>query len=118
VSSLRQTLATVDREVAALSRSGQGAMGQSTVALQKTLASVQTLATNLDRESTSTLTAMRGALSRADGSIENTRMLLDPQGPMVTQLQQAADDLAATVARLRNAAERVDRDPSVLVRGR
>jgi hypothetical protein len=28
------------------------------------------------------------------------------------------DDLAATSARLRNFAERVDRDPAVLVRGR
>jgi paraquat-inducible protein B len=37
---------------------------------------------------------------------------------MVSQLQQTVDDLAATAARLRNVAERVDRDPSVLVRGR
>jgi paraquat-inducible protein B len=118
MASVRQTLATVDREVVALSRSGQGAMGGSAAALQKTLSSVQTLTADLDRESTSTLTAMRGTLVRADSSIENTRVLLDPQGPMATQLQQAVDDLAATAARLRDVAERVDRDPSVLVRGR
>jgi paraquat-inducible protein B len=34
------------------------------------------------------------------------------------QAQRAVDDLAATAARLRNIAERIDRDPSVLVRGR
>jgi phospholipid/cholesterol/gamma-HCH transport system substrate-binding protein len=28
------------------------------------------------------------------------------------------DDIAATAARLRNFSERIDRDPSVLVRGR
>ena len=61
---------------------------------------------------------MRGTLNRADGSLDNSRLLLDPQGPMVSQLQQTVDDLAATAARLRNVAERVDRDPSVLVRGR
>jgi paraquat-inducible protein B len=33
-------------------------------------------------------------------------------------VQRTLDDLAATSARLRNLAERVDRDPSVLVRGR
>ncbi len=115
---LRQTLATVDREVAALSRTGRGAVGDSAVALQKTLTSVQALVATLDRESTTTLTAMRGTLTRADGSLDNTRSLLDPQGPMVSQLQQTVDDLAATAARLRNVAERVDRDPSVLVRGR
>jgi paraquat-inducible protein B len=118
MASIRQTLGTVDREVTALSRTGRGAVGDSAVALQKTLSSVQTLTADLDRESTSTLVAMRATLGRADGSIENTRVLLDPQGPMVTQLQQAADDLAATAARLRNVADRVDRDPSVLVRGR
>jgi paraquat-inducible protein B len=115
---LRRTLTTVDRQVVALSRSAQGALGGSAAALQKTLSSVQTLTADLDRESTITLTAMRGTLGRADSSIDHTRALLDPQGPMATQLQQAADDLAATAARLRNVAERVDRDPSVLVRGR
>jgi len=115
---VRQTLATVDREVAALSRTGKAAVGDSAVALQKTLSSVQALVATLDRESATTLTAMRETLGRADGSLDNTRLLLDPQGPMVSQLQQTVDDLAATAARLRNVAERVDRDPSVLVRGR
>ena len=115
---LRQTLATVDREVAALSRTGRAAVGDSASALQKTLSSAQALVATLDSESATTLAAVRGTLGRADASLDNTRLLLDPQGPMVLQLQQAVDDLAATAARLRNVAERVDRDPSVLVRGR
>jgi paraquat-inducible protein B len=115
---VRQTLATMDREVTALSRTGKAAVGDSSAALQKTLSSVQALVATLDRESATTLTAMRGTLGRADVSLDNTRLLLDPQGPMVSQLQQTVDDLAATAARLRNVAERVDRDPSVLVRGR
>jgi paraquat-inducible protein B len=115
---LRQTLATADREVAAFSRTGQGAVGDSAAALQKTLVSVQALVATLDRESTTTLTAMRGTLKRADGALDDSHQLLDPQGPMVSQLQQTVDDLATTAERLRNVAERVDRDPSVLVRGR
>jgi paraquat-inducible protein B len=115
---LRRTLATVDREVAALSRTGQSAVGNSAAALQTTLGTVQALVATLDRESATTLTAMRGTLGRADGALDHTRALVDPQGPMVSQLQQTVDDLAATAARLRNVAERVDRDPAVLVRGR
>jgi len=115
---LRQTLATVDREVAALSRTGRAAVGDSAAALQKTLSATQALVATLDSESATTLTAIRGTLGRADSSLDNTRLLFDPQGPMVSQLQQTVDDLAATAARLRNVAERVDRDPSVLVRGR
>ena len=115
---LRKTLATVDREVAALSRTGRGAVGDSAIALQKTLRSVQGLVSTLDRESATTLTAMRGTLNRADGALDDTHRLLDPQGQMVSQLQQTVDDLATTAARLRNVADRVDRDPSVLVRGR
>jgi len=118
MASIQHTLGTVDHEVKAFSRSGQGALGDSAAALQKTLATVQTLAADLDRESTGTLGAVRGTLGRADRALDHTDALIDPQGPMVTQLQQAVDDLAATAARLRNVAERVDRDPSVLLRGR
>jgi paraquat-inducible protein B len=45
-------------------------------------------------------------------------VLLDPRGQTVTQVQEAVDDLAATASRLRDLSERVDRDPSVLIRGR
>ncbi len=72
VAQLRQTLATADREVAAFSRTGRGAVGDSAVALQKTLTSVQALVATLDRESTTTLTAMRGTLKRADGSLDDS----------------------------------------------
>jgi len=44
--------------------------------------------------------------------------VLDPNGRTMTQVQRAIDDFAATAARLRNFVDRVDRDPSTLVRGR
>jgi len=93
-------------------------VGNGAAALQTPLSAVQSLVATLDRESSTTMTAMRGTLGRADGALDNTRALVDPQGSMVSQLQQTVDDLAGTAARLRNVAERVDRDPSVLVRGR
>jgi paraquat-inducible protein B len=118
MSTLRHTLNTVDREVAALSGTGREAIAGSAASLQKTLASVQTLAANLDREAASTLGAARGTFKRADTALDRANVLLDPHGRTAIQVQRALDDLAAAAARLRNLAERVDRDPSILVRGR
>jgi paraquat-inducible protein B len=115
---LKHTAATVDREVTALSRSGRYALGRSEAAVQKTLASIDTLAAHLDKETASTLAALRRTLESANATLDGTRTLVDPQGETVLQVQRAIDDLAATAARMRNFAERVDRNPSVLVRGR
>jgi len=115
---LQHTLNTIDREVASFSGTGREAIVTTAADLRKTLAAVQTLAVNLDRETASTLTTVRGTFKNANTSIDGTNVLLDPRGRTVIQIQRTVDDLAATVARLRNFAERVDRDPSVLVRGR
>jgi paraquat-inducible protein B len=105
--SLKRTLDTMHSEV-----------GHSSAALQETLASVRTLATTLDRDSASTLAALRQTLEKADATLDGAQALVDPRGRTAMQVQRAVDDLAVTSARLRNLAERVDRDPSVLVRGR
>lgn len=118
LTSVRHTVNTIDREVAALSRAGQDGIAGSAAALQKTLAAVQTLAQNLDRESASTLSKARGTLDRASTTLDGTSALVDQRGRTMIQLQRAVDDLAATTARLRDLSERVDRDPSVLIRGR
>ena len=107
LTSAERTLGTVDREVRASSAS-----------LQQTLAAARALATTLDREGASTLGAMRQTLEKADATLDGTQALVDPNGHTAMQVERAVDDLAATSARLRNLAERVDRDPSVLVRGR
>jgi paraquat-inducible protein B len=114
----RRTVNALEREVKGLSSTGQQAMAESSAALQKTLASVQTLTENLDRESASTLAQMRDTLQNANTAVEGANALLDPRGRTVMQVQDAVEDLAATAARLRALSERVDRDPSVLIRGR
>jgi len=90
----------------------------SSAALQDTLDSTRALATTLDRDSAHTLAAFRETLEKADTMLEAAHTLVDPRGHNAIQVQRTLDDLAATSARLRNLAERVDRDPSVLVRGR
>jgi paraquat-inducible protein B len=94
--SLERTLNTIDREV-----------GASSSGLQETLASVR-----------ATSDTLRGTLANADATITDARAFVDPSGHTAVQARRAIDDLAATAARLRNLAERLDRDPSILVRGR
>jgi paraquat-inducible protein B len=126
-----QTVKGVDAEVKGLSAAGRHAMADTAAALQKTLTSVERLADNLDRESASTLALTRGTLQNANTAIDDVRgtlrnantaidgvnVLLDPQGRTIMQMQDAVEDLAATAARVRDLTERVDRDPTVLIRG-
>ena len=110
----RRSMESVDREVRA-----------SSAALQETLASVRTLAGSTDREVSATAAALRETLARTDATLDAAHAtldaahaLVDPRGQDATEVRRAVEDLAATAARLRNFAERVDRDPSVLLRGR
>jgi paraquat-inducible protein B len=112
--SLQRTLETMQSEV-----------GASSAEFKKALASVRALAASVERDTTSTSAALRATLANADATLANadavladTHALVDPRGHTAMQAQRAVEDIAATAARLRNLAERVDRDPSVLVRGR
>ena len=107
LASLKRSFDTTEREVRA-----------SSGALQQTLGSVRTLAANTDREISTTAAALRETLDRADATLDAAHALVDPRGHNAVEVRRAIDDLAATSARLRNLVERVDRDPSVLVRGR
>jgi paraquat-inducible protein B len=118
VADVRQTVKTIEREVQGFSSTGQHAISESAASLQSTLASVQKLSENLDREAASTLAAVRGTLQNADTAVDDINVLLDPRGQTMTQVQDAVEDLAATAARLRDLSERVDRDPGILIRGR
>lgn len=114
VNDLRRTVNTIEREATGLSRQGRATLAN----VDSTLASAQTLIADLDREATRTLTAARGTFEGASTTVDEANALLDPRGRTMMQVQRTIDDLAAAAARLRSFAERVDRDPSVLVRGR
>lgn len=114
-------LAEMPRVLSALERTldtTRGEVRASSASLQETLAAARTLAATLDRDSASTLAALRDTLAKADATLDGAHALVDPRGHTAMQVQRAVDDLAATSARLRDLAERVDRDPAVLVRGR
>jgi paraquat-inducible protein B len=111
---LPSTLATLERTLKSVERE----VGASSAGFQETLSSIRSLAASAERDSASTSAALRGTLANADAVLEGAHAFVDPRGHTAIQAQRAVDDLAATAARLRNLAERLDRDPSVLVRGR
>lgn len=111
VEAWRHAAQSVDREVTQLSSAGREGIATSTQALAQALASVQSLATDLDREAASTM-------GRADNALDAANTVLEPNGRTMLEMQRAIEDFAATAARLRNFTERVDRDPSILIRGR
>jgi paraquat-inducible protein B len=111
---LPSTLAKVERTLKSVERE----VGASSAGFQETLGAVRSLAASVERDSATTSAALRGTLANADAVLEGAHAFVDPQGHTAVQAQRAVDDLAATAARLRNLAERLDRDPSVLVRGR
>ena len=118
IADVRRAVGAAEREVRAFSATGQHGMNESSAAFQKSLASIQMLAETLDREAAGTLAQARGTLANANTAIEGANVLLDPHGATVMHVQEAAEDLAATAARLREISERVDRDPTILIRGR
>jgi len=111
---LPSTLATLERTLKSVDRE----LGASSAGFQETLASIRSLSASVERDSATTSAALRGTLANADAVLEGAHAFVDPRGHTGMQAQRAVDDLAATAARLRNLAERLDRDPSVLVRGR
>lgn len=115
---LRQTLATVDTEVTALSGSARTGLNQTVGSLNETLGAVRSLSSTLEKEAAATGAAARTTLGKADTTLDGANAFLDPRGRTAVQIQRAADDLAATAAHLRNLSERVDRDPASLIRGR
>lgn len=107
VGDLRATTATTRR-----------AIDNGSASLQKTLASVQGLADDVDREAKLTLPAVRATIEKANTAIDGANVLLDPNGGTIARVQQAVDDFGTSAERLRDFSERVDRDPTILVRGR
>jgi len=61
---------------------------------------------------------LRTTLGRAEAAIRHLDELVDPASPLAWQLRQTLGELQSTSRTLRHVAEGLDRDPSVLVRGR
>ncbi|WP_242342837.1 MlaD family protein [Anaeromyxobacter terrae] len=61
---------------------------------------------------------LRTTLESAESAVRHVDELVDPASPLAWQLTRTLAELQSTSRTLRNLAERLDRDPSALVRGR
>jgi paraquat-inducible protein B len=61
---------------------------------------------------------LRATLDGAEAAVRHVDALVDPASPLAWQLGRTLSDLQGTSRALRQLAEELDRDPSVLVRGR
>lgn len=95
------------------------------VALNKTLASVQQLAGNLDQRSGPLIVSIQQASERSTAAVEQARATLqsmqglaDTGAPLAGQLVGVLEELRGTARSIRLLADYLERNPSALVRGR
>jgi paraquat-inducible protein B len=95
------------------------------IALDKTLTSVQQLATNLDQRSAPLLASIQKASERsaiaveqARATLESVQGLADAGSPLAGQLVAVLEELRGTARSIRLLADYLERNPSALVRGR
>ncbi len=122
--SLEQTLRSIDE----LARSLQAQVQPISTSVTNTSEAVQHIASELE----TTLDAVRPALDtvretaqraqRLEDDLAQTlataRALMDPDAPLVVQLQATLQEFGATARSLRTLAELVERDPGALLRGK
>jgi paraquat-inducible protein B len=122
--SLQKSIDGIDRLVAAL-HDQVGPIGSR---IDDTSKAVQHVATELE----TTMKTLRPSLESMRATAERTkdvedelaktlasaRTMLDPNAPLVVQLQSALQEFAATARSLRALSDLIERDPSVLLRGK
>jgi paraquat-inducible protein B len=93
--------------------------------LNKTLASVQVLASTLDKRSGPLLTSLQQTSERSTAAVEQARATLqsmqgivDAGSPLAGQLVGVLEELRGTARSIRLLADYLERNPSALVRGR
>jgi paraquat-inducible protein B len=93
--------------------------------LEVTLRSFQELAVTVDSTvgpmgRTVTGAALRAETSMAEveSTLQSIRELMDPDAPLVVNMSQALSELELAARALRRVAEMIERDPTVLLRGR
>jgi paraquat-inducible protein B len=95
------------------------------VQLRETLASVHGLSDDfkgqirpLAKDLSTTATSADEALQAARRTFSSVGAFLEPESPIVYQLGQTLGELSAAASALRRLAEEIERNPSVLVRGK
>ena len=88
------------------------------VALRKTLDEIRQAVGPLGKSLTGASDQLRGALQRLQAAVDRVDAIADPRAPVVQGLTGALTDLGEAARAVRRLAEDIDRDPSVLLRGK
>jgi paraquat-inducible protein B len=88
------------------------------VELRGTLVEIRKAIGPLGASATGASNDLRGAIKRLQGTLDHLDALADPKAPLVQGASGALAELAEAARAVRRLAEDLDRDPSVLVRGK
>jgi len=88
------------------------------VSLRKTLDEIRQAVGPLAKSLTGASDQLRGALQRLQAAVDRVDAIADPRAPVVQGLTGALSDLGEAARAVRRLAEDLDRDPSVLLRGK
>jgi paraquat-inducible protein B len=81
-------------------------------------ASIRGLADEVDHQIAPLAKSFSGAADTANGTFGNVRTLVAPDSPLAYQLSHTLNDLSEAARALRALATELERNPSILVRGR
>ena len=81
-------------------------------------ASVQGLATHLDGDVGPLVKSLSATAQQADGTLTSVRTLIEPGSPLAYQLARTLTDLAEAARAFRGLATELERNPSVIIRGK
>jgi len=93
--------------------------------VNKTLASMQELAVNLDKKTGPLIESLKAASERSNVAVEQARQtlltvqkLVDPNAPLAGQLAAVLEELRGTARAVRLLADYIERNPGAVLRGR
>lgn len=88
------------------------------VALRETLTEIRSAIGPLGTSATGATNDLRSAVKRLQATLERLDALADPKAPLVQGMNGALGEVAEAARAVKRLAEDLDRDPSVLIRGK
>ena len=119
VESLRQAVDGVNDLVQSPKlRAAVAGLGDTVHDLDQAIADVRRLTGRVEDEVGPLGQRLRSASEKADATLESVRVLLEPGSPLTYQLGRTLEEVAAAARSVHTLADSLERDPSVVVRGR
>jgi len=88
------------------------------VALRQTLTEIRDAVGPLGKGATAATNELKASLKRLQVSLDKLDVLTDPKAPLVSGMSGAMSDVSEAARAVRRLADDLDRDPSVIIRGK